>query len=101
MENKTPSPNGLTGIKAAQLGNFREALACLQTAIAEGDSHRDVLMAAAFSARAESNFNFCLETIDRYLLLDPKDISANLIKADALTVLRQNQSGVWFLFCGN
>lgn len=98
MENKTPSPNGLTGIKAAQLGNFREALACLQTAIAEGDSHRDVLMAAAFSARAASNFNFCLETIDRYLLLDPKDISANLIKADALTGLGKIRAASGFYF---
>ena len=87
MENKTPSPNGLTGIKAAQRGNFREALACLQTAITEGDSHRDVLMAAAFSARAVLNFDYCLETIDRYLLIDAKDINANLIKADALTGL--------------
>lgn len=87
MENETPSPNGLTGLKAAQLGNYREALACLRTAIAEGDSHRDVLMAAAFSARAESEFKFCLASIDRYLLLEPKDINANLIKADALTGL--------------
>jgi hypothetical protein len=67
LENKTPSPAGITGLKAAQHGNFREALACLQTAIAEGDSHKDVLLAAAFSARAVSNFEYCLETIDRYL----------------------------------
>ncbi len=96
MENKTPSPGALSGIKAAKLGNFREALACLQTAIAEGDSHRDVLMAAAFSARAASNFNFCLETIDRYLLLDPKDVNANLIKADALTGLGKTKAASGF-----
>ncbi len=96
MENKTPSPNGLTGLKAAQRGNFREALACLQTAIAEGDSHRDVLMAAAFSARAVLNFDYCLETIDRYLLMDPKDINANLIKADALTGLGKTKAASSF-----
>ena len=96
MENKIPSPGALSGIRAAKLGNFREALACLQTAIAEGDSHRDVLMAAAFSARAASNFNFCLETIDRYLLLDPKDVNANLIKADALTGLGKTKAASGF-----
>ena len=96
MENKTPSPGALSGIKAAKLGNFREALACLQTAIAEGDSHRDVLMAAAFSARAALNFDFCLETIDRYLLLDPKDVNANLIKADALTGLGKTKAASGF-----
>ncbi len=96
MENKTPSPGALSGIKAAKLGNFREALACLQTAIAEGDSHRDVLMAAAFSARAALNFNFCLEAIDRYLLLDPKDVNANLIKADALTGLGKTKAASGF-----
>lgn len=96
MDNRTPSPNGLAGIKAAKLGNYREAVACLQTAIAEGDSHSDVLMAAAFSARAASDFEFCLETINRYLLLDPKDISANLIKADALTGLGKTKAASGF-----
>jgi hypothetical protein len=96
LENKTPSPAGITGLKAAQHGNFREALACLQTAIAEGDSHKDVLLAAAFSARAVSNFEYCLETIDRYLLINPKDINANLIKADALTGLGKTKAGSSF-----
>jgi hypothetical protein len=75
------------GLKAAQQGRFSESLAYLQKAIIAGDSHRDVLMAAAVSARAEFSFDFCLETIDRYLLIEPKDINANLIKADALTGL--------------
>lgn len=96
MKDKKPSPNGIAGLKAAQKGNYREALAYLQTAIAEGDSHRDVLMAAAFSARAESDFDFCLETIDRYLLLDRKDINANLIKADALTGLGKTKAAAGF-----
>jgi hypothetical protein len=96
LDNKIPSPNALTGIKAAQRGNFREALTSLQTAIAAGDSHRDVLMAAAFSARAVLNFDYCLETIDRYLLIDPKDINANLIKADALTGLGKTNAAFSF-----
>lgn len=87
MTKLSPSQNGLLGLKAAQQGRFRESLSYLQKAIAEGDSHKDVLMAAAFSARAEFNFGFCLEAIDRYLLTEPKDINANLIKADALTGL--------------
>ena len=96
LQNTTPTPNGLAGLKAAQLGNYREALVCLRTAISEGDSHKDVLMAASFSARAELNFAFCLETIDRYLLIEPKDINANLIKADALTGLGKTKAASGF-----
>ena len=96
MNQARPSPEGIAGIKATQAKQFKQALSYLKTAISQGDTHTDVLMAAAFSARAELDFTFCLSAIDRYLLIQPKDINANLIKADALNGLGKIKAAASF-----
>lgn len=81
----TLSQDAQTGLDYLQQGNMPQAFEHLLMARNEGEKNPRAALAMAIVARSLSKFDQCLSAIDDYLVEYPRDINANIIKADALS----------------
>ncbi len=79
------SQHAQAGLDSLQQGNMTQAFEHLTMARNQGEKNPRVSLAMAIVARALSKFDQCLAAIDDYLIDYPRDINANIIKADALS----------------
>ncbi|WP_144393883.1 aspartyl/asparaginyl beta-hydroxylase domain-containing protein [Pleionea sediminis] len=96
MNSDVISPEAQQGLNLLQVGNVSEAHQYLSSARKNGEKNLRIALATAISSRALGLFDECLSAIDDFLLEMPRDINANIIKADALSGLGQLKNATTF-----
>lgn len=98
MSTPSPTSDGAKGLAALRCGDVAAAAPLLRAAFAQNDANPDVLLAAALTARAQSDFDSCLRATDRLLESAPQHVQANIIKGDALSAMgRPRTAGDFYI----
>jgi len=86
------------GLESLRNGDAKNAFTHLNKAINEGCTDINAFMGMALAARALSEYQPCLIAIEKCLKVDPANLEALLLKADALKGLGRRQEATSFYF---
>jgi aspartyl/asparaginyl beta-hydroxylase (cupin superfamily) len=89
--------NDVDGALAAmRSGNVKQAFDFLKSAHDAAPLSDNALFALAHAARSVGDYKTCLETIDSFIKIDPTNVDAVLIKADAFKGLGESRFAAGF-----